>query len=181
MCAWTAPLSSRNPDGTGALKKTARNPSGVPEERVHATKIHLVAAYARGALIHKLSPGQAGDDPHGRDLLQAGGRSRQAPPLPDGLRAYQGDDTLQLARNSILGYTPVVPPNPHLRLEPCPEYDRTLFRISSPTKRPIERLFRAGLKAIAAFSAGSTNWMFCSPDSLSWRSSSRHCVCVNRP
>ena len=84
-------------------------------------------------MILKLSPGQAGDAPHGRDLLQAGG------PVPAGLpllmdRAYQGDDTLQLARE--LGYTPVVPPNPQ-RLEPW-EYDRTLYR----RRNEIERLFR---------------------------------------
>jgi len=81
----------------------------------------------------KLSPGQAGDAPHGRDLLQAGGL------VPTGLplimdSAYQGDETLQLARE--LGYLPVVRPNPQ-RLEPW-EYDRILYR----QRNEIERLFR---------------------------------------
>lgn len=81
----------------------------------------------------KLSPGQAGDAPHGRELLQAGG------PAPPGChlimdRAYQGDETLELARQ--LGYTPVVPPNPQ-RLVPW-EYDRVAYR----QRNQIERLFR---------------------------------------
>jgi len=49
-------------------------------------------------------------------------------------RAYEGDETLQLARE--LGYIPVVPPNPN-RLTPW-EYDRVLYR----RRNEIERLFR---------------------------------------
>lgn len=49
-------------------------------------------------------------------------------------RAYEGDETLQLARE--LGYLPVVPPNPN-RLVPW-EYDRVLYR----RRNEIERLFR---------------------------------------
>lgn len=49
-------------------------------------------------------------------------------------RAYEGDETLQLARE--LGYVPVVPPNPN-RLAPW-EYDRALYR----RRNEIERLFR---------------------------------------
>src|SRR6202167_1688012 len=87
------------------------------------TKIHLVTADARCALILKLSAGQAGDAPNGRDLLQAGG------PVPAGCylimdSAYQGDETLRLARQ--LGYIPVVPPNPQ-RLVSW-EYDRVIYR-----------------------------------------------------
>ena len=97
------------------------------------TKIHLVAANARCALILKLSPGQAGDAPNGRELLQAGGS------VPAGLllimdSAYEGDETLRLARE--LGYTPVVPPNPN-RLNPW-DYDQVAYR----RRNEIERLFR---------------------------------------
>ena len=49
-------------------------------------------------------------------------------------RAYEGDETLQLARE--LGYMPVVPPNPNRRV-PW-EYDRVLYR----RRNEIERLFR---------------------------------------
>src|SRR3984885_6919582 len=97
------------------------------------TKIHLVAANARCALILKLSPGQAGDAPHGRELLAAGG------PVAEGCylimdSAYQGDETLRVSRQ--LGYTPVVPPNPgRLNLW---DYDRVLYR----RRNEIERLFR---------------------------------------
>ena len=81
----------------------------------------------------KLSPGQAGDAPNGRELLQAGG------PVPAGLplimdSAYEGDETLRLARE--LGYSPVVPPNPN-RLIPW-DYDYVAYR----RRNEIERLFR---------------------------------------
>jgi len=84
-------------------------------------------------LILKLSPGQAGDAPAGRELLAAGG------PVPSGChlimdRAYQGEETLRLAKQ--LGYTPVVPPNPQRRT-PW-EYDRVIYR----RRNEIERLFR---------------------------------------
>jgi len=97
------------------------------------TKIHLVAAHARCALNFSLSPGQAGDAPQGRELLQAGG------PAPAGChlimdRAYEGDETRHLAMN--LGYIPVVPPNPN-RLHPW-VYDRLMYR----RRNEIERLFR---------------------------------------
>jgi transposase len=81
----------------------------------------------------KLSPGQAGDAPHGRELLQVGG------PVPASCylimdSAYEGNETLQLARQ--LGYTPVVPPNPNRR---APwQYDRVIYR----RRNQIERLFR---------------------------------------
>jgi len=84
-------------------------------------------------LILKLSPGQAGDAPNGRELLQAGG------PVPASCylimdSAYEGDETLRLARE--LGYIPVVPPNPN-RLTQW-EYDRIIYR----RRNEIERLFR---------------------------------------
>jgi len=81
----------------------------------------------------KLSPGQAGDGPHGRELLAAGGPVAQSCHLIMD-SAYQGDETLRLARQ--LGYTPVVPPNPgRLKLW---GYDRLVYR----QRNEIERLFR---------------------------------------
>jgi transposase len=81
----------------------------------------------------KLSPGQAGDAPQGRELLAAGG------PAPHDCHllmdsAYEGDETLRLARE--LGYTPVVPPHPN-RVNPW-ELDRGAYRY----RNEIERLFR---------------------------------------
>ena len=80
-----------------------------------------------------LSPGQAGDGPKGRELLQAG------VPIPAGCslimdRAYEGDETRQLALD--LGYTPVVPPRPH-RLSPW-DYDKEMYK----RRNEVERLFR---------------------------------------
>lgn len=81
----------------------------------------------------KLSPGQAGDAPQGRELLAAGGPTPQdCLLLMDG--AYEGDETLKLARQ--LGYTPIVPPNPN-RLNPW-ILDRAAYR----RRNEIERLFR---------------------------------------
>ena len=81
----------------------------------------------------KLSPGQAGDAPQGRELLEAGG---PAPSdcllLMDG--AYEGDETLRLAHE--LGYTPIVPPNPN-HLNPW-ELNSVTYR----RRNEIERLFR---------------------------------------
>jgi len=84
-------------------------------------------------LILKLSPGQAGDAPAGRELLAAGG------PVTEGCllimdSAYEGNETRQLAHQ--LGYEPVVPPNPK-RLKPW-TYDRIAYR----RRNEIERLFR---------------------------------------
>jgi len=84
-------------------------------------------------LSFALSPGQAGDAPEGRNLLQAGGRA------PSGChlimdRAYEGDETRQLALE--LGFIPVVPPKSN-RLSPW-EYDRVMYR----RRNEVERLFR---------------------------------------
>ena len=84
-------------------------------------------------MILKLSPGQAGDAPHGRELLLAGGPvAASCHLIMDS--AYQGDETLRLARQ--LGYIPVVPPNPQ-RLAQW-NYDRMIYR----RRNEIERLFR---------------------------------------
>jgi transposase len=84
-------------------------------------------------LILKLSPGQAGDAPIGRELLEAGGPVSSACHLIMD-RAYEGDETLRLAKQ--LGYIPVVPPNPNRRT--LWEYDRIVYR----RRNEIERLFR---------------------------------------
>ena len=97
------------------------------------TKIHLVAADARTALTFALSPGQAHDSPEGRKLLASMG------PQDDNValvmdRAYQGDETRQLALD--LGFTPVVPPL-KTRTDPW-EYDREMYK----RRNEVERLFR---------------------------------------
>jgi len=75
------------------------------------TKIHMVAADARTAIIFALSPGNVHDAPEGRELLW------QLPRMPEGLpmlmaRAYEGDETRQLVFD--LGKIPVVPPKSNL-------------------------------------------------------------------
>lgn len=87
----------------------------------------MVAADARTAITFALSPGQAGDAPMGRALLQSlGSIDEPLHVLMD--KAYEGDETRQLALD--LGFIPVVPPKSN-RLEPW-EYDREMY---TPTTR----------------------------------------------
>ena len=93
----------------------------------------MVAASAECALIFSLSPGNAGDAPPGRRLLERlGPAPTQCRLAMD--RAYEGNETQRLSPS--LGYEPVVPPNPN-RLEPW-EYDKALYK----KRNEIERLFR---------------------------------------
>ena len=121
-----------HPDGTGALKKNG--PQAIGKSRGGwNTKIHMVAADARTAIVFALSPGHDHDAPHGRALLEALG------PLPDCLpllmdRAYEGNETRQLVLE--LGMIPVVPPKSN-RVHPW-AYNRALYK----KRNEIERLFR---------------------------------------
>ena len=93
----------------------------------------MVAADARTALTFSLSPGNAGDAPEGRRLLEGWGPQEGTPcRLMD--RAYEGDETRQLALD--LGFEPVVPPKRN-RVEPW-EYDREMYK----RRNEVERLFR---------------------------------------
>lgn len=93
----------------------------------------MVAATAECALIFRLSPGNAGDAPQGRELLRMLGPATEPWHITMD-RAYEGNETQRLARN--LGYDPVVPPHPN-RLKPW-KYDKELYK----KRNEIERLFR---------------------------------------
>ena len=97
------------------------------------TKLHLVAADERRAVVFCISPGEEGDAPWGRELIGRIGKlpSRCALAMD---RAYEGDATRALAEAN--GFIPVVPPNPKRR-EPW-EYDKTLYK----QRNEVERLFR---------------------------------------
>ena len=120
-----------HPDGTGALKK---GPQAIGKSRGGwNTKIHMVAADARTAVVFSLSPGNDHDAPHGRALLEELG------PMPESIpllmdRAYEGNETRQLVLD--LGMVPVVPPKSN-RLHPW-DYDHALYK----KRNEIERLFR---------------------------------------
>lgn len=80
-----------------------------------------------------LSPGQVHDAGEGRKLLNALGK----PAWPIHLlmdKAYEGDETRQLARD--LGYIPVVPPKSN-RKQPW-KYDHEMYK----RRNEVERLFR---------------------------------------
>jgi transposase len=84
-------------------------------------------------VIFSLSPGQAGDAPEGRSLLnELGATSEPCAMIMD--RAYEGDETRKLV--SELGFSPVVPPKSN-RTEPW-EYDKELYK----KRNEVERLFR---------------------------------------
>ncbi len=98
------------------------------------TKIHMVAADDQNAVAFALSPGQSGDTPEGRALLNTLEDSgwEGAKVLMD--KAYEGDETRQLVLN--LGMTQVVPPKIN-RLSPW-EYDKEIYK----KRNEEERLFR---------------------------------------
>ena len=102
----------------------------------------MVAASAECALIFSLSPGNAGDAPQGRKLLERLGPAPEQRSLAMD-RAYEGNETQRLSRS--LGYDPVVPPNPN-RLNPW-DYDKERYK----KRNEIERLFRRlkGFRRIA--------------------------------
>lgn len=80
-----------------------------------------------------LTPGQWGDAPAGRALLETLPRpDEQVSLIMD--RAYEGNATRQLALD--LGFSPVVPPNPR-RVNPW-SINEQLYR----RRNEIERLFR---------------------------------------
>ena len=78
------------------------------------TKIHMVSASGRRAMIFRLSNGQAHDAPEGRALPESWADPvADAPPAMD--RACEGDETRRLVRD--LGMTPVVPPKANRKAE----------------------------------------------------------------
>ncbi|HEU5409134.1 MAG TPA: IS5 family transposase [Nitrospira sp.] len=121
-----------HPDGTGAPKKNG--PQAMGKSRAGwTTKIHLVAADARTAIMLALSPGQAPAAPEGRKLLR---RLGTAPwPLHVVMdRAYEDDETRQRALD--LGLIPVVPPKQNRGT--AWEYNRAMYK----RHNEVERLFR---------------------------------------
>ena len=97
------------------------------------TKIHMVSASDRHAMIFRLSAGQANDAPEGRALLKSWGDPVAGAPLVMD-RAYEGDETRRLVRD--LGMTPVVPPKANRKVE------RNCDRETCKFRNEIERLFR---------------------------------------
>ena len=94
----------------------------------------MVAAGAKTAVTFSLSPGQAGDAPEGRKLLNTLKNSgwEGAHVIMD--KAYEGDETRQLVLE--LEMLPVVPPKSN-RLTPW-EYDKEMYK----RRNEVERLFR---------------------------------------
>jgi DDE family transposase len=68
-----------------------------------STKIHMVVADARTAITFALSPGEAHDAPQGRKLLRELGEAKWPIHLLMD-RAYEGDETGQLAKNANRAY-----------------------------------------------------------------------------
>lgn len=94
----------------------------------------MVAADAQTAIEFTISPGQDHDAPHGRHLLKRVGKPQQLRLFLVADRAYEGDETRQLAKK--LGYTPVIPPKRNRR-NPWP-HNRDIYK----RRNEVERLFR---------------------------------------
>ena len=121
-----------HPDGTGVQKKNGRQSIG-KSRGGWKTKIHMVVASDRLAMIFRLSGRQAHDAPEGRALLESwDDRVANAPLAMD--RAHDGDETRRLVET--LRMTPVVPPKAN-RKEKW-DYDRELYK----PRNEVERLFR---------------------------------------
>ena len=80
-----------------------------------------------------LSPGEAGDAPEGRKLIEALGEAQRITYLLMD-RAYEGDETRTLACE--LGYNPVVPPKRNRKVPWV--YNKDLYKL----RNYVERLFR---------------------------------------
>ena len=108
------------------------------QEQILAIRIEHVCLDSTTIKVHPEGTGaqkKTAPRPGGGRASRTGiaGSGRPGPTrLPAG--AYEGDETLRLARH--LGYTPIVPPNPN-RLNPA-ELDRVAYR----RRNEIERLFR---------------------------------------
>ncbi|MDL2235969.1 IS5 family transposase [Christensenellaceae bacterium OttesenSCG-928-L17] len=95
-----------HPDGTGALKKPGQQSIGRSRGGL-TTKIHMVTASDRSAIVFSLSPGNAHDAPEGRLLLSRMKRGKeQRYLLMD--RAYEGQENRKQAVE--MGFVPIVPP-----------------------------------------------------------------------
>ncbi len=124
-----------HPDGTGAQKKRSAS-----HRQIARRMDHQASSGCRGfrtALVFALSPGNNGDGPEGRKLLNT-----LADKEFEGIehvimdKAYEGDETRQLVLD--LGFEPVVPPKSN-RLEPW-EYDRELYKKRNEVERLIRRV-----------------------------------------
>lgn len=95
----------------------------------------MVAATAEQAVTFSLTPGNAGDGPEGRKLLE---KIKDVPSIQfcDVLmdRAYEGNETRDKAFE--YNFNPVVPPKSN-RLEPW-QYDEEVYK----QRNQVERLFR---------------------------------------
>ena len=94
----------------------------------------MVAADERTAVTFSLSPGQAGDAPEGRKLLETLRNNGWDGTKVIMDRAYEGNETRQLVFD--LAMEPVVPPK-STRLTPW-EYDKAMYS----KRNEVERLFR---------------------------------------
>ena len=103
----------RAPARRGGAEK--RGPQAIGRSRGGlTTKLHVVAIDDYTPLALSLTPGQSGDAPAGRQLLEQLGEQQGAPALLMD-RAYEGDLTRELV--AALRWLTVVPPMPQ-RSEP---------------------------------------------------------------
>ncbi|MBR2002754.1 MAG: IS5 family transposase, partial [Thermoguttaceae bacterium] len=98
------------------------------------TKIHAIVAGPTTPVALKLSPGNVGDAPVGREILRNLNVKRLKSKFVLMDRAYEGDETRQTARD--VGLKPVVPPKRNRRKLWC--YNKKLYK----RRNEIERFFR---------------------------------------
>ena len=103
------------------------------------TKLHAIVRDDRLPLVMALTPGQYGDAPWGRHLLEQLGRAAAWPQLVAD-RAYEGRPSQRHAQ--ALGWTLVAPPHPNRPAARRRPLDRAAYRERNLVERFFNRLKR---------------------------------------
>jgi transposase len=103
------------------------------------TKLHAIVRDDRLPLVMALTPGQSGDAPGGRPLLERLGPQSGQPQLVAD-RAYEGRPTQRCAR--ALGWELVAPPHPNRHAARRRPLDRDAYRERNLVERFFNRLKR---------------------------------------
>ncbi|MBP3556349.1 MAG: IS5 family transposase, partial [Thermoguttaceae bacterium] len=122
-----------SPCAAGALKKNGPQAIGRTKGG-RTTKIHAIVAGPTTPVALKLTPGNAGDAPVGREILRNLDVKRLKSKFVLMDRAYEGDETRQTARD--VGLKPVVPSKRNRRK--LWRYNKKLYK----RRNEIERFFR---------------------------------------
>ena len=122
--------------GARSIKKNGKQAIGKTKGGWN-TKVHMICADDRNPVIFTLLPGQNGDAPEGRALLEKLGKIKKKKYLLMD-KAYEGYETRNLAET--LNFIPVVPPKSNRKVPWL--FDKILYKKRNKVKRIFRRLDR---------------------------------------